>query len=334
MVRTLLELAVVPSVVEREQALQGNDQSVRGLDVLVSASETTARAHRFNHQLTIAAKADGVRTYTFQHGLENIGLNYFDDVTGQNIAFASDRVLTWTAPENLPKWISAQTRGKVFAVGRSAQVARVNVDFPELSGRNVIGVFENLHWDRYAQSYRNNFVQDLLATAAARPELVFLLKPHHAGKYLVRPGRLEGHGSNVIIANPDDPKWEPYTAPAVIPHCKCVITTPSTVALDAAELGVPVAVTAYGLSLDVYQPLPQIQNAADWLAFIDSSLTEREGLLDKNNIFRQRARLDGDCISRVTDLVVADMAAAGVTKTPNVDRLDKARRSSSGRDFV
>ena len=332
-IRTLLELGVVPSVVERVQALQGNDQSVRGLDVLVSASETTARAHRFNHQLTIAAKADGVRTYTFQHGLENIGLNYFDDVTGKNIAFASDRVLTWTAPENLPEWVSAQTRNKAFAVGRSAQVARVNVDFPELSGRNVVGVFENLHWDRYTQSYRDSFVRDLLAASAARPELVFLLKPHHAGKYLAKPGKLEGHGSNVIVANPDDPKWEPYTAPAVIPHCKCVITTPSTVALDAAELGVPVAVAAYGLSLDVYEPLPQIQNMADWLAFIDSSLIGRDALLDKNDIFRQRTRLDGDCILRATDLVVADMASAGVAKTLNVDRLGNTRRSSSGRDF-
>jgi hypothetical protein len=171
-----------------------------------------------------------------------------------------------------------------------------------------------------------------LAAAAARPELVFLLKPHHAGKYLARPGRLEGHGSNVIIASPDDPKWEPYTAEAVIPHCRCIITTPSTVALDASELGVPVGMAAYGLQLDVYRPLPQILNAADWLAFIDSSLTEPSTLIEKNVLFRQLTRLDGDCIARVTDLVVADMAAAGVTKTSNVDSLDKARRNSSGRD--
>jgi hypothetical protein len=72
-------------------------------------------------------------------------------------------------------------------------------------------------------------------------------------------------------------------------------------------------VTAYGLSLDVYQPLPQIQKAADWLAFIDSSLAGPDILLDKGRIFGRRTRIDGDCISRVTDLVVADMAAAGVT---------------------
>jgi glycosyltransferase involved in cell wall biosynthesis len=315
MVRTFLELAVIPIVVERELALQGNDQSVRGLDVLISASETSARAHRFNHQLTLAANADGVRTYTLQHGLENIGLTYFDEVTGPDVTFASDRVLVWTAPDNFPEWTPVQTRNKAFAVGRSAQIIRVDVDFPELSGRKVVGVFENLHWDRYTQSYRNKFVQDLLETAAALPELLFLLKPHHAGKYLARPGRLEGYGNNVILADPNDPKWEPYTAAAVIPHCTCVITTPSTVALDAAELGVPVAMVAYGLQLDVYRPLVQIQNAADWLAFIHSSQAEPGDVLDKNDAFRRRTRLDGDCIPRVTDLVVADMAAVGVTKT-------------------
>ncbi|WP_145963566.1 hypothetical protein [Bradyrhizobium algeriense] len=332
--RALVELAVVPSVIEREQVLLGNDQSVRGLDVLVSASESTARAHLFNHKLTNAANADGVRTYTFQHGLENIGLTYFDETHGPAIRFASDRVLIWAAPENLPEATAEETRRKAFAVGRSAEVARVNVDFPELSGRNVVGVFENLHWERYPQSYRDNFVRDLLAAAATRPEFVFLLKPHHAGKYLARPGRLEGYTSNVIIADPDDPKWEPYTAAAVIPHCKCVITTPSTVALDATELGVPVAVAAYGLNLDVYRPLQQIRNVADWLAFADSALTEPAALIDQNAIFRERTRLDGDCISRVTDLVVADMAGAGVTKGPNVDSLDKARRLSSGRSFA
>jgi hypothetical protein len=46
-----------------------------------------------------------------------------------------------------------------------------------------------------------------------------------------------------------------------------VITTPSTVALDAALARKPVAVVAYGHDLPAFQPLPLLQSAADWIGF-------------------------------------------------------------------
>jgi hypothetical protein len=43
-----------------------------------------------------------------------------------------------------------------------------------------------------------------------------------------------------------------------------VITTPSTVALDAVLAGKPVGVVGYDLELPLYEPLPILRSGEDW----------------------------------------------------------------------
>jgi hypothetical protein len=82
--------------------------------------------------------------------------------------------------------------------------------------------------------------------------------------------------SNLVMADPSDPFWEPFTAPSLIAAADLVITTPSTVALDAALARKPVAVAAYGMDLPAFAPLPLLQSGADWIAFAAAGSSPEE----------------------------------------------------------
>jgi hypothetical protein len=87
-----------------------------------------------------------------------------------------------------------------------------------------------------------------------------------------------------------------------------VITTPSTVALDAARYSLPVAVFAGDLDLSNYQPLPLLQALADWQAFVNSALDleQRGRLKDASTSFVARVLVDGDGAQRIAaDLIAA-----------------------------
>ena len=84
----------------------------------MTASESTAPQHRVAHALTQLANVYGVQTFTLQHGVENVGLTYFDEVHGRDVRFASKTVFTWADPALLPDAIPLQTRAKCVAVGR------------------------------------------------------------------------------------------------------------------------------------------------------------------------------------------------------------------------
>ncbi len=84
-----------------------------------------------------------------------------------------------------------------------------------------------------------------------------------------------------MIANPSDPTWEPYTAPSLLKLSDAVITTPSTVAIDACAAGLPVAVVAYDLNLPRYGLLPLILKENDYFEFL-SCLSSEEKLTTGN----------------------------------------------------
>ncbi len=86
-----------------------------------------------------------------------------------------------------------------------------------------------------------------------------------------------------------------------------VITTPSTVALDAARYGLPVAVFAGGLDLSNYQPLPLLQTLADWQAFVKASLdtAQRASLKNAASSFVERVLIEGDGAQRIAADLIA-----------------------------
>jgi hypothetical protein len=111
-----------------------------------------------------------------------------------------------------------------------------------------------------------------------------------------------------VIADPQTPPWENHTASALLGNMAAVITTPSTVALDAARYGLPVAVFGGGLDLSNYQPLPLLQALTDWQTFVKAALDDeqRGGLKSAASSFVGRVLVEGDGAQRIAaDLIAA-----------------------------
>ena len=311
-IQTLLSAAgILPQIISHKAAVSGLQPSLSNICAVITASESTANAHRGAYMLTQRANQQGILTYTMQHGYENVGMTYFDEeYPVGRIMFASQTVFTWVPLKDIPSETPAETRKKCVAVGcpKFIDAPGLNVQVP---GRDpnapLVAVFENLHWERYDDRYRQHFLADLEASALSHPDVTFLVKPHHTGLWLTKryQGRLPA-ASNLIIADPKDPQWEVFTAPALIEIADAVITTPSTVAIDAVRACKHVAVVAYDMHLPAYTPLPLLRSQDDWRSLIFN--LEETTASEK---FAQHRLVPGDAVCKIIQQLEADMAAVG-----------------------
>jgi len=283
----------------------------RSAYALVTITETSLGPHRFAHRLTRLANSAGIYTSTLQHGYENVGLNYSDDIHGiKHVNFASKRIYIWGHLEALHKDISLQTRKKCFPVGCPKPVESTQISIKGLvtDEQMVIGVFENLHWHRYSDEYRDFFLAGVRYLAEVFPDIVFLVKPHNSGMWLT--GRYQGEkpeAKNLIIADPKDPQWDGVSAPQLLGQLTAVITSPSTVAFDAARMELPTAVVAQGLHLENYSPLSLIESLDDWRGFVTRVLDRDERMLLQEGAreFVGRVLLPGNAAARIVEDIVS-----------------------------
>ena len=308
--RELMARSIRPLIVSRQDVIQGIEPDLTRTDAVIAACESNHPAHLVPYTLARLANARGLPTYTLQHGLENVALTYFepDPDYDRAVDFASQTILTWGPVDYLTTEVAPSIRARCFAVGspKPAEAPRMRLPLPPREGP-VIAVFENLHWQRFPDAYRAAFVFDMCDVAAKRPRTMFLVKPHHAGQYLAKSWHLLNSAPpNVVLADPASRPWEPFTASAIIGSADAVITTPSTVALDAARAGRPVAVTRYGLRLPLYEPLPLLECAADWLAFLDSVTANPGAFAGRLEDFCRRHVLEGDAVGRILDKISSD----------------------------
>jgi CDP-glycerol glycerophosphotransferase (TagB/SpsB family) len=91
-----------------------------------------------------------------------------------------------------------------------------------------------------------------------------------------------------------------------------VLTTPSTVALDAARTGRPVALLAYDLDLPLYAPLPLVRGMDELDAFLEMRPDEALAL---NEAFLSRTVLPGRADHRVAAAIALAMLNARTAKT-------------------
>ncbi len=168
-------------------------------------------------------------------------------------------------------------------------------------------MFENLHWQRYGEDDRAAFLAGLQALAEARPALRVLVRPHPAGGWgdrllagLERFGQVSVQRAEQARASLDGPA-------ELMGMVGKVITTPSTIALDAALAGRPVALAAYGG--EPYRPLPVVRTPQDWIAFADDSRMDRSAL----DLFRSRVLVAGDAAPRIAGRIVRDLSATCAT---------------------
>lgn len=277
------------------------------MKVLLTIAETNLGPHRFPRTLTEQAQRAGLFTATLQHGLENVGLTYSDEIHAiEKINFAAERIYIWGANETLHANVSPATRAKCKTVGCPKPPTEPAAGLSDLipDQATVIGIFENLHWHRYSDEYRQFFLDGVTALALKFPSITFLVKPHHAGLWLT--SRFKGDkpiAANLVIADPRDPAWEAYTAGSLLGRMKAVITTPSTVALDGARHGLPVAIVAHQLDLDNYAPLYRIREPEGWINFVTATL-EASALSEQitsSALYVDRMTLAGDAVERILD---------------------------------
>lgn len=274
---------------------------------LLTVAETNLGPHRVPRLLAEAALRQGLFVATLQHGFENVGLTFDDTLHGlDTVDIAAQRIYTWGPLHTLHPRVKVAVRARCMPVGcpKEARVAPADLTGLVPPDRPVVGIFENLHWHRYSDDYREAFIANVLALAQAHPDVLFLLKPHHAGLWLTK--RYEGDrpaGDNLLVADPQAPEWERHTASALLERMTAVITSPSTVALDAARLRLPVAVAAGELYLENYRPLTLLETQQDWLAFVAQALDEarRPALQEQSARFVDLVLVPGNAAKRIVE---------------------------------
>jgi len=298
--------------VQTDAILSGEQPDLQDVSAVITATETTLRPHKAAHALTQRANGRGIWTYTVQHGFENVGLTYFDEMqTSAMVEFASQYIFVWGSIERLHPEVRPETRNRCLPVGCCKAIDPSGSKFPKPDNRaRLIAVFENIHWLRYNDNYRANFVSDVEQMALEFPDITFVIKPHPAGKWITKryQGRLP-QAENLIIANPEDPQWAPYSSADLIRAADGVITTPSTIALDAVRLECPVGLIAYDLLLQEYGPLARIRSTADWRGFLESlkQPSKVQALKQRGSDFLDLAVVPGNAAERIVNRVLEDI---------------------------
>jgi hypothetical protein len=299
----LQSINVFPVVIVENQA-QVMPVVRQATKAMLSAAETNLAPHTFTRVITERANAAGLKTATLQHGFENVGLTYSDEIHHvQKVNFAAKTIYIWGPLETLHPDVIPATKNKCVPVGCPKTVSQATAELDHLIApdKTVVGIFENLHWHRYDDPYREFFLEGVQALAERFPEHVFLIKPHNAGLWLTK--RYKGDrpvAPNLVIADPESREWQGYTADQLMGRMSAVITSPSTVALDAARRGLSVAVVTHKMSLDQYAPLPQIRTAEDWVDFVLE--LERNTLPDpRPQDFVKRTVIPGPTASKILD---------------------------------
>jgi hypothetical protein len=308
---------IEPQFVLKHTTLLRAVAALSGIDALVTTVESTLAAHKIPYLLTRVANAAGIQTFTLQHGFENVGLTYTDGTYGPHIRFAAKTVLTWGPVQNIPAAVSDETRRKCVAVGCPKLHLTIPSDERRSAGdRPIIAVFEGLHASRFDDQYIIQFFKDLQEIAQNFPGLHFILKPHPGA--LVRTplhaGSLDAL-RGVDVLDPALPESAYWTTPRLIAHALAVITTPSTIALDATLGQTPAAVVRYGQMIPYYayyEPLPLIDTRADWQDYLNQVSLDPKYYEPHSKTFLNKLILPGDAADRLLNVVVDRVRRANI----------------------
>ena len=71
----------------------------------------------------------------------------------------------------------------------------------------------------------------------------------------------------------------------------------------------PVAVAGYDLAVSIYEPLPRLARADDWLEFLQKATQEPARLQELGRRFRDRVRAPGNATIRIVDRIIRTIAA-------------------------
>ncbi|MBW2519135.1 MAG: hypothetical protein JRD88_02160, partial [Deltaproteobacteria bacterium] len=277
--------------------------------------------HKLPYIITRIANALDLSTFTLQHGFENVGLTYCDNIHGPDVKFEAKTVLTWGPTKELPAWVEENTRKKCVAVGCPKKLA-VPKNNPSVKpgDRPIIGVFDNLHWHRYDDTYRAKFLDHLEDVALQRQDLRFVLKSHPdsvRNRNQALSARLLSM-RNVEIADMHGEDEQEMTTPLLMAKATGVITTPSTIALDGSLAEIPVAICRYELDLDYYKPLFFLDDLEDWFTFLNDVTHQsgRDKLALNGKQFLDRTLVNGDPAANIINVMEKSVTQLPVINIP------------------
>jgi len=290
--------------------LQEALKRLQKVDVLLNTVESSIAAHKIPYRLIKIANACGCLTFTLQHAFENIGLTCFDDNSAGNITFAAQWLLTWGEPANLAKKLAERTRRKCIAVGCPKRYLKSRSQAVTPPGEKpIISIFEGIHADRFDSAYRKNFFTDLQAITNEFNHFHFVLKLH-PGVLQREPWQTDALAqlTNIDIIDPGNPHTRlPLSTPELLEKSLATITTPSTIALDAALTGTPAAVIRYqqkSPSYNLYQPLPLLDKTADWRDFLNQVRQNLPQLQKETENFLKQVMLPGNAAGRILNTIL------------------------------
>ncbi|MBX4994137.1 glycosyltransferase involved in cell wall biosynthesis [Rhizobium binae] len=306
----------------KEETDEGNLRTldVNSASVLIVGAETSLRPHRLVHAAVLQANDLGIPTISMQHGLEAPGLSYFDDRHTGDVKIASSQIFTYGDPVRLPREASADLSPRCIPVGRfapsrSQHFATFQSNLEALNSRQlpVIAIFENLHWHRYEpDGYRGHFSAHIERLTDTFKEVFFVIKPHPAGVWLQKNPRMTARG-NTLLLRRDDPKFAGVTAADLLAVSRAAITTPSTIAMDAVQLGRPVLIFANTLDLPLFEPLEIGRCYEDIEAFASRALDGRANM-DVVSSFKSKVlapgRVEANIIREIDRLLKTERRSA------------------------
>ena len=129
----------------------------------------------------------------------------------------------------------------------------------------------------------------------------FLLRSHPAGGWADRLGHELAQFTNISPDRAAMARGRSQGGSDVIEGLARVITTPSTVALDAAMAGAPVALAAPGGS--IYDPLPLLRAPQDWIDFAAGARFDPMTL----DQFLSHVLVGGDGAARIVERLSRDL---------------------------
>ncbi len=289
-VAALLRRHALPfRTIPRRRVIEGQGPSLWRVDGLLTASESDRDTHRAGHALTVRAREKGLATFTLQHGIDSLA-----PPEAPEIDFASDMILSWFTSDGVPESVSPHVRARLVPVGRPVLPREAG------DGRYDVGLFENLHAARYSEEDRRSFLERAVGLIRHRPDLSFYVRPHPAGPGDGWTGLGIEHLANVTLVSPAEAVRSPLSGSAAVADARRVITTPSTVALDAAMAGRPAALAFDGGPL--YSGLPVLQSDTDWLDFVADTDTT------SGQTFLAQFRVDPDPAGSVMDHLMTILA--------------------------
>jgi hypothetical protein len=232
-----------------------------GKGVLITASESTARNHRFSHEVCRMASPRTVKI-TVQHGYECVGLRHHrghDRAFPRGVRFASDYVLTWAHLDALPDLHPAD-RGKCIPVGvvkGFAEEVATGAEGGELPDRVPFPVLiaENLHSTRFVDPARYKRFHDFILDVNDG-DFALTIRSHPARRTLQK-----GKHKEALTFLTGDLRAKELRQFGI------VVSPPSTILLDAVLAGVPAAIWSEQVDLgdcENYPGIPSVGDLADF----------------------------------------------------------------------